>query len=310
MYTLLVPLDGSLLAEQVLPYVRLLAPLLHANVRLLRVVSDAEIERLLAYELVRLEEGAGAVLPLALRQQRARNQLCIRARHYLHAQTEQLWAASLKVQPAVRTGLPADQIITMAERTSGTLIVMATHGYSGLKRWALGSVTDKVVRATGTPVLIVRSAFPQHSPRLRRIMAPLDGSELAQQALPLAIELAVGAQADLILFQAIAPTLEVYPYPPMPASVQLALRDRAHEEFAALAESLRQRGIVVTPDVVLGYAGEAIVDAATRHEVDLIVMATHGYSGLKRWALGSVAHKILHATTTPLLLVRAQPRCA
>jgi nucleotide-binding universal stress UspA family protein len=59
--------------------------------------------------------------------------------------------------PAVRTGLPADQIIKMAERTSGTMIVMATHGYSGLKRWALGSVADKILHATTTPLLLVRA---------------------------------------------------------------------------------------------------------------------------------------------------------
>ena len=86
----------------------------------------------------------------------------------------------------------------MAERTSATLIVMATHGYSGLKRWALGSVADKVVQATQTPVLLIRSAVPQPSPSPRRIMAPLDGSTLALQAIPLAIELAVAAHADLI----------------------------------------------------------------------------------------------------------------
>jgi nucleotide-binding universal stress UspA family protein len=310
MHTLLVPLDGSALAEQVLPYVRVLAPLLHADVRLLSVVSDAEIERLLAYELVRLQEGASEVLPTALRKQRARKQLCAQARHYLDLQTEQLRAAGLKAEFAVRAGLPDDQIISMAERTSATLIVMATHGYSGLKRWALGSIADKVVQATRTPVLLIRSAVPQPSPSLRRIMVPLDGSTLALQAIPLATELAVAAHADLILFQAIAPTVEAYPYPPLLSSVQLALHDQACEELARLAESLRERHITITPEVELGYPGEAIIDAATQRDVDLIVMATHGYSGLKRWALGSVADKVLHATQTPLLLIHVRSHCA
>jgi nucleotide-binding universal stress UspA family protein len=309
MHTLLVPLDGSALAEQVLPYVRLLAPLLHADVRLLGVVSDADIERLLAYELVRLQEGANEGVPIALRKQRARNQLSARARHYLNLQTEQLRAAGLKAQPAVRMGLPDDQIIYMAERTAATLIVMATHGYSGLKRWALGSVADKVVQATQTPVLLIHSAMPQPSPSLRRIMVPLDGSTLALQAIPLAIELAVEAHADLILFQAIAPVVEAYPYPPLPSGVQLTLCDQAREELTKLAESLREHEITITPEVELGYPGEAIIDAATQRDVDLIVMATHGYSGLKRWALGSVAGKVLHASKTPLLLIHARPDC-
>jgi nucleotide-binding universal stress UspA family protein len=310
MHTLLIPLDGSALAERVLPYVRVLAPLLHADVRLLGVVSDADIERLLAYELVRLQEGSSETPPTALRKQRARNQLCARARHYLYLQTEQLRAAGLKAQFAVRVGLPDDQIIAMAERTSATLIVMATHGYSGLKRWALGSVADKVVQAIQTPVLLIRSAVPQPSPSLRHIMVPLDGSTLALQAIPLAIELAVAAHADLILFQAIAPTVEAYPYPPLPLSVQLALRDQACKDLTSLAESLREHQITMTAEMELGYPGEAIVDAATQRDVDLIVMATHGYSGLKRWALGSVADKVLHATKTPLLLIHARPCCA
>jgi nucleotide-binding universal stress UspA family protein len=159
-------------------------------------------------------------------------------------------------------------------------------------------------------VLLIRSAVPQPSPSLRRIMVPLDGSTLALQAIPLAIELAIAAHADLILFQAIAPTVEAYPYPPLPSSVQFALRDQARDELASFAESLRDHQIMMTPEVQLGYPGEAIIDAATQRDVDLIVMATHGLSGLKRWALGSVADKVLHATKTPLLLIHARPHCA
>ena len=84
-------------------------------------------------------------------------------------------------------------------------------------------------------------------------------------------------------------------------------RDRATSELGAQADALRLRDIAVKTAVVNGHAAEVLVDEAARRGVDLIVMATHGYSGLKRWALGSVADKVLHATTTPLLLVRAQP---
>jgi nucleotide-binding universal stress UspA family protein len=306
MNTLLVPLDGSALAELVLPYVRLLAPLMSADVWLLGVVSDTEIERLLAYESVRLQEGPAEDMSTALRKQRARNQLCAHARDYLERQVEQLRVAGLKAQFAVRMGAPEDQINSMAERCSATLIVMATHGYGGLKRWALGSVADKVVQAATTPILLIRSALPEHSPKLRRMMVPLDGSALALQAMSLAIELATVARAELILFQAIAPVVEAYPYPPLPSCVQLALRDQACAEFTRLAESLREHQLTITPAVELGFPGEAIVDAAARRDVDLIVMATHGYGGLKRWALGSVADKLLHATQTPLLLIRSQ----
>jgi nucleotide-binding universal stress UspA family protein len=74
----------------------------------------------------------------------------------------------------------------------------------------------------------------------------------------------------------------------------------------SVADELRRQDIPVTPLAVIDFAAEAIIDEAARQHADLIVMATHGYSGLKRWALGSVADKVLHATTTPLVLVRAQ----
>jgi nucleotide-binding universal stress UspA family protein len=165
-------------------------------------------------------------------------------------------------------------------------------------------VTDKVVQAAETPVLIIRSHPPRQAPELRRVMLALDGSDLARQALPIAAELAESAQAELILFQAIATTAEAFPYPRLPADVLPAMRDKVCQDLEALADELRPRPMAVTPAVTFGYPAEAIVEEAQRRDVDLIVMATHGRSGLRRWALGSVAGKVLHATTRPLLLVR------
>jgi nucleotide-binding universal stress UspA family protein len=83
------------------------------------------------------------------------------------------------------------------------------------------------------------------------------------------------------------------------------LRGRATQQLDEQATMLRDRSLPTMIHVVNGHAAEAIVDEAARQSVDLLVMATHGYSGLKRWALGSVTDKVLHAGTTPLLLVRA-----
>ena len=85
-----------------------------------------------------------------------------------------------------------------------------------------------------------------------------------------------------------------------------ALREQATSELDQQADALRARDIAVKSAIVNGHAAEVLVDEAEWRKADLIVMATHGYSGLKRWALGSVADKVLHATTTPVLLVRAQ----
>jgi nucleotide-binding universal stress UspA family protein len=145
-------------------------------------------------------------------------------------------------------------------------------------------------------------------------MVPLDGSALARQALPLATALATSSGAELLLMHAIAAPIEAYPgFPsrgrpaPQLAEILAAQRDHATNNLGLHADELRAHGVSVSTQVIQGYAADVLVDEAARREVDLIVMATHGYSGLKRWALGSVADKVLHATTTPLLLVRAQP---
>jgi nucleotide-binding universal stress UspA family protein len=139
-------------------------------------------------------------------------------------------------------------------------------------------------------------------------MVPLDGPTIARQALPFAIDLAQRCHAEIVLFQAIPPTIGTYPYVVLPAGVRELLHTQALRELGELADDLRQRGLTATPLVTGGVAAEVIVETAVQQQVDLIVMATHGYSGIKRWALGSVADKVVQATTTPLVLVRAQSR--
>ena len=302
MRTIVVPLDGSALAEQALPYVRLLAPLLHAGVCLLRVISSAEIERTRVYTPAR--RGDDRLAPDLRRRRLAGYAVRRRAQRYLAARAAELRADGLEVQLAVSAGAAPEAIVDTARRLSSSLIIMSSHGWSGLNRWAIGSVTDKVVQAAGTPVLVVRSHPPRQAPAIRRVIVPLDGSDLARQALPLAAELAEAAHAELILFQAIPTTAEGFPYPPLPADALPAMREKVCQELEALAGELRQRRMAVTPAVTFGYPAEAIVEEAQRRDADLIVMATHGRSGLRRWALGSVANKVLHATTRPLLLVR------
>src|SRR5205085_5310054 len=92
------------------------------------------------------------------------------------------------------------------------MIAMATHGYGGLTRWPLGSVADTVLHTAATPMLLVRgdAPMPKHAPALKRIVVPLDGSELSRQALPAAIELADFARAEVVVVQAIVPSIEEY----------------------------------------------------------------------------------------------------
>jgi len=311
MKTILVPLDGSALAEQVLPYVRLLAPLLGARVQLLRVFSDIDRDDMIAESLLAL---AGMGESLATQQQREQYRwetLREQAQNYLLAHATRLEADGLDVSVDVRSGPASEVIVECAERTQVALIAMATHGYSGLKRWALGSVTDKVVHASTTPVLVVRAmdGIAASSPAIKRILVPLDGSDLARQALPLATELAMCANAEVMLLTAVVPPISGAPSGiPAYNDALMALSDPLLEELGTLAGELQQQQVPIRPVAASGLPAETIVDQAVRRHADLIVLASHGYSGLRRWVLGSVTDKVMRAATTPVVVVRAQAR--
>ncbi|PMP85887.1 MAG: universal stress protein [Roseiflexus castenholzii] len=312
MQTIVVPLDGSELSAQVLPYVRVLAPLLGARVHLLRVVQESHLSGGESWAQV-LISVYGVPESEALRRDyydESMEALRQRAQAYLDAQAKALEDAGIEVVSDVRSGSPADVIVEVAAGClPGAMIAMATHGYSGLRRWALGSVADKVIHATETPVLLVRGQAQPivHPPR--RILIPLDGSGLARRV---ASEIARAAHAELILLRAVAPMIEAYIGAPMlgrPLAENNealgALHEYALNDLNAEAASLRAEVPRVLTHAIIGYPAEVIIDEAQAMDVDLIVMATHGYGGLRRWALGSVADKVLHATTTPLILVRA-----
>jgi nucleotide-binding universal stress UspA family protein len=307
--TILVPLDGSPLAEQVLPYARLLATTLGADLLFVRVV--AEEDRYPAFfEHAALREfglapGATGAQPgptdAVLRQ---------RAEAYLETLAEPLRDAGITVNTEVAFGLVPETIVQRATTHEARLIAISTHGYSGLRRWALGSVTDRVAHLAPMPVFVVRKPAPTPL-ALGSILVPLDGSPESRAALPLALELAQQARAELNLLTVVIP--------PIGLDTDLALlsllpEDRSPLEARLLSELDELRGqaegLTITPLVAEGFAADTICDTALRCGAGLIVMAAHGYSGLRRWALGSTADKVLHASTTPVLLVRATRQAA
>lgn len=316
MKTILVPLDGSAVAEQVMPAVRRLAPILSARVHLLVVITNEQKQQLIAQFAAASPGATGRYETDWHWERRAQMQLAHAAEAYLSGQAQVLRAAGLDVTFEVTSGVAAERIVDIAASEPQALIAMATHGYSGLRRWALGSVADKVVQATQTPILLVRAIMEAQQPvagvqSLQRILVPLDGSALAEQALPLAIELAVGAQAELLLLHAVrpfgasAPGLRPLHRPPPTIDFPAPGHTQALQRLHGIIERWHPHELAMLPVVTSGEPAQAIVETATQEQADLIVMATHGYSGVRRWALGSVADKVLHAATTPLLLVRA-----
>jgi len=305
MQTILVPLDGSACAEQVLPYVQMLAQLLNARVHLLLVLTDVEREGIITGGGVSRRGADGTVASYQEIAQRAWETLEQQAEIYLTAQVELLRTGALEIDTEVRQGIPHECIVQAAAIEPDTIIAMTTHGYGGLQRWAFGSIADKVIQLATVPVLVVRSSAGEvvRNPALRRIMVPFDGSDLARCALPHAVAMARSARAELVVLQAIAPRTE---YP----DLLLMQRNQAVQALRTLATELRQQQVKVVPIVAVDHtdAAEAIAAEAERREVDLIVMATHGYGGWQRWMIGSVADKVLHAALTPILLVRAPMR--
>jgi nucleotide-binding universal stress UspA family protein len=283
--TLLVPLDGSEFGSRVLPYVRTLAANFSARVLLLSVTTARQ---------------NGKDTP----QQ---------AETTLYNAAELLRADGFDVATQIVHGTPASRIVEAAADDE-TLIVMATHGYSGLRRWTLGSVTEQVIHTTTRPVFVVHGAASppaSNPPQFKHMLLPLDGSAFSLQALPLATELATHAQATLHVLHAHLP-VSAYPALARASLSDDRFTDLLHEqrqniaqELAAVAGELQQQHIAASTCIKDGHPAEVITAEAARRHCDAIVMATHGYSGIQRWALGSVANRVLHTTPVPLVLVRA-----
>jgi len=139
----------------------------------------------------------------------------------------------------------------------------------------------------------------------KRILVPLDGSELAIRALDHAEKLAKTFDAEIILFQVVS-FMPIYGSPELvtPLIVDEKQREVAEKYLADLAEDMKKRGLKVSAMVKTGQqVAVEIIDFAKETRADLIVMCTHGRSGITRWVLGSVAHKVLTRAETPILLI-------
>ena len=290
MHTVLVPLDGSALAMQALPHARLVARQLEAQIVLVHVVLETEIRSLLKQDVGMPAYTGISYATVWQREEEIYARLRQQGEGYLHQIASDLEAEGFAVEVDVHFGAPAPCIIESASTHAATLIVMATHGYGGLRRWALGSVTDRVVQSSNVP-----------------------GSELAEQALPLARMLAEVAHADLHLFQAVFPISgALYPSELLtspdvePEALLMSICRNTTTYLEYVASTLHHPCYGVSVGTTVGHPAEAILIEAEQQHADLIVMVTHGYGGIQRWTLGSVADKVLHATTTPILIIRAQ----
>jgi nucleotide-binding universal stress UspA family protein len=274
---IVVPLDGSLTAEAILPQVRRVLYRNDSEVILVRAVNPPTVEN--------------AILP-------AEAELAA-AREYILGQLERLEKSGVRARCVVRIGSPVGLILDVVEEEKATMIALATHGASGVKRFLFGSVAEAVMRKSPVPVLLMRPFWsyelvPPVRPEqaaVRNVLLPVDGSDLSLEALPGMIEFADLFEARVILLR----VLEVK------GGEEKA---EAEKQLKAIAKAIEKKGVETLCLVEKGEPVEQILKAARFHEIDLIAMTTHGRSGLSRAVTGSVTEQVLRKATVPMLVTR------
>jgi nucleotide-binding universal stress UspA family protein len=293
---MLIPLDGSQAAEQVLPYARFLAKGLAIPVELLEVIDPDALAGLANPE-------RGRYLDTLLTERTASS------RAYLQTVAGSLQGSD--VRPLVQTGKPEDVLIEHAAADKGALIVMASHGRSGIQRWLLGSVADKVLHGAANHVLLIHASDTGETSGeavLKKVLVPLDGSSLAEQVLPWVVDLAKKMTLDVILSRAYALplALSLDEYGTYTEQLIGRLEADAREYLATRVEDLKQRGIENVSSVVdVGYGAGEIIKLARETPDNFVAMCTHGRSGIRRWVLGSVTERVVRHCGDPVLIIRA-----
>lgn len=292
---LLVPLDGSPLAECVLPQAVALAQAFGSRITLLQ-----------ALERVPAAGRGRSIDPLGWHIGK------VEAGAYLDGLAARLKGLGLQTESAVLEGQAAEQTIEFARGHDISLIVLSSHGLSGLSGWNISSVVQKIILRAYVPVLIVRAYHPSSgdlgSFRYRRLLVPLDGSQRAECVLPLATTLARSHESQLLLAHLVSKP-EIPRRAPL-TQEEIELVDRITErnrlQVGKYLEQLRSRlsGDVETHLLVSDDAAAALHDLAEAEKADLVVLSAHGYSGRKKWPYGSVALSFIVYGTTPLLIVQ------
>ena len=278
---ILVSLDGSELAEAALPYGRELAECLGSEIHMLGVCDLPRLpERLL--------------------------------KAYVDDSASKFKRAGLRAKATVICGTPADVILEYAEKAGIDLIIMSTHGRSGLTRWVLGSVADKVLHSVTVPLFLINAKKAEavvERKTFRKVLLPLDGSDTGEAAVPFAEELARKTNARLLLLSVMMPAYRItaaQDYPGVDLEpIMKAQRESAENYLHDVEAKLKQKGITTSSDTMVGSAAETILDYSKEKQVDLIAMSTHGRSGFGRWILGSVTDKVVRASEIPVMVMRA-----
>jgi len=283
-HSILVPVDGSTLAEVAIPYALAVAERARSRVQFVFVYQDS-------FTLEPVELAWQYLLRLTAK---ARERL------------------GDSVSSALLHGPVAATLVKQARKIGADLVIMTTHGRGGLERAWLGSVTDQLIRRVGIPLLVLQPCEDGSAPEFEpsEILVPLDGSTLAETALQPAAALARLWDAELTLVQIVYP-LPIVAEPAVPAAqgsdqeLTALARESAEEYVRQAAERLRSSGVKASGLALMGtdMPAHQLRELALPGRVSLIAMATHGRGGIRRFILGSVADKLVRTAEVPVLVV-------
>ncbi len=287
---ILAPLDGCDRAEVVLPYVEELSNRIGAHVTLLHVYPPTlHLQRDFHIQYI----------------QALASQLRSRIDH-----------TNVQVDPVALEGTPNRQIADYAARDDISLIAAAPHSQTSDGHWTVGRTADKVIRETSKPVLLVPLEMPDPTPSkglLNRILIPLDGSKPSRDVLPhveAILDKEWGSESSMVWLTHIIPSEYYASGPhiakrvPYSSSQSEKLRAQASRYLEEVASKLRISGGKIEIRVEAGDVAKMILATSVQVGANLIAMTTHGHSGLNRLFLGSVAERVLHKSTAPLMLVK------
>lgn len=292
---ILVPLDGSPLAEGTLPHVLTMAGTFDARVTLVRVSEEPPPSESDAvnYYLRKAEADA-----------------------YLRQQAALLQTAGLTVETHLLEGPPANRIVEYARRQDADLIILSSHGSGGPSAWQVSHIAQKVLQRAMTSILLVHadqtSRGLQNEVNYRRILVPLDGSRRAECVLPVATSLAQHEQAELLLAHVTSRPFLFHRLPPTAAesaaTEQLIEQNRARaaqyfQELAPRLDAHVQTALPVGDSVAL-----ALHTLVAKEEIDLAIFSAHGHSAQSQWAYGSVVSNFITNGSIPLLIIQDLPQ--
>jgi nucleotide-binding universal stress UspA family protein len=293
---MLVLLDGSNLAEVVFSYAQELAGRLNINLELLHVCSPQEADQL-PMRKAYMEHMAEVL------QKKAEEIRCQTG----NTSKDQC----IQVKGSVVVGYPADEIIKYIEANKIDLVMLSTHGRSGIGMWDLGNIANKVIHAVNVPVWVVPSELREEVildkvPK-RTMVIPLDGSKLSEGVIPAAISLARqrGSVGELVLVWVYNPS--VNPVNIEQLKEQETRRKDMEKYLADKVKMIQDGGIQARYEVLLGEPARTIIDFVKNNPTQLIAMATRAHTGLSKMIFGSVTENVIHLVKkTPIFLVKTQ----